>query len=403
MIAVTGIGVISAIGDNASECLDALLTCHTGIGATRYLDTSRREFKAGEIKHDNTELRRMSALSEELPPLRTAMPAIIAAREAIKMAGLSHKDLAGAAFVNGTTVGGMDYTETLYPSEECLKYNSCGTITSIIAGHIGAGGPTATLSTACSSGANAITYAADSLRAGECVFAIAGGTESLSRFHFNGFNSLMIMSREACRPFSADRCGINLGEGAAYLVLETLGHAMARGAAPLALLCGEGNACDAFHPTATSDEGLGPKLSMLKAIEDTALRIPGFNAADISYVSTHGTGTPNNDLTELRAMREVFGANIPPYSSTKSLTAHPTSASAALQAVFAVLSFLHGFLPGQGFDGEPIEDFPAPLPKTVKACPEYILCNSFGFGGNDTSLIFRRYKAGQDYENQKKR
>ncbi len=391
MIAVTGIGVISAIGDNSAECLDALIHSRSGIGEVKYLDTSRREFKAGEIKHDDEELRRMSGLSADLPPLRTVMPAIIAAREALSMAGLDKEALAAADFVNGTTVGGMDYTETLYPSEECLRYNSCGTITSIIASHIGAGGHTATLSTACSSGANAIAYAADSLRFGECEVAIAGGTESLSRFHFNGFNSLMIMSREVCRPFSADRCGINLGEGAAYLVLETLDHALARGAKPLALLCGEGNACDAFHPTATSDDGLGPKLSMLRAFEDTAARIPGFKASDISYISTHGTGTPNNDLTELRAMREVFGNDIPPFSSTKSLTAHPTSASAALQAVFAVLSFQHDFLPGQGFEGEPIEDFPSPLSKTVKAHPEYILCNSFGFGGNETTLIFRRY------------
>ncbi|MDE5869468.1 MAG: beta-ketoacyl-[acyl-carrier-protein] synthase family protein, partial [Muribaculaceae bacterium] len=213
-----------------------------------------------------------------------------------------------------------------------------------------------------------------------------GGTESLSRFHLNGFNSLMILDKERCRPFSEDRAGINLGEGAAYLVLEKREDAERKGKRILAVLRGWGNACDAYHQTATSPDGEGAVRAM-----EMALRSGGCKPSEIDYINAHGTGTPDNDSAELTAMKRIWHGELPAYSSTKVLTGHTTSASGAIESVISVLALMNGIIPGQPGTGSSIDSDNSPVEKTYKADNlKNVICNSFGFGGNDSSLLFSK-------------
>jgi 3-oxoacyl-(acyl-carrier-protein) synthase len=244
----------------------------------------------------------------------------------------------------------------------------------------------ATLSTACSSATNAIITGANMLRCGLADIVVVGGAECLSLFHLNGFNALMILDHQPCRPFDRDRAGLNLGEGAAYLVMETAASAQQRGLKPKFVLSGYANTCDAFHQTASSPEGEGAYLAMT-----AALKTAGLKPEDIQYINAHGTGTPNNDESESKAILRVFGEHYPPVSSTKSFTGHTTSASGSIEAVFCLLALEHQFLPKNINWKTPMEEGILPVTEEV-AHPriQHILSNAFGFGGNDSSLIFSK-------------
>ena len=303
---------------------------------------------------------------------------ILAVGEALSQAGLT--DLKGIPLVSGTTVGGMDLTEKTFPDYSVS--HDCGASTDAIAAHFG-GTRATTVSTACSSAANALILGANLIRSGRADIVVAGGSECLTSFHLHGFHSLMILDPQPCRPFDIRRAGLNLGEGAAFLVLESEASVKGRKINPLARLAGFGNACDAFHQTASSENGEGAFLAMSKALEMASL-LPG----DISYVNAHGTGTPNNDASESAALRRVFGNRIPPVSSTKAYTGHTTSASGSIEAVISVLCLQHQALPGQPAPLEPDPACILPLTGPLHGPVDHVLCNSFGFGGNDTSLLF---------------
>lgn len=378
-IAVTGMGIISALGTGVEATLSALLENRSGVRpGVRHLATRHDRFPVGEVPMGNGELAHMTGSGEPASRLRSVLLGIAALREALASARLDGGALDDCAFINATTVGGMDNTESVFteiaagnadvPTVTQLRFNDCGACTTLIAESAGRFGMATTISTACSSAANAIVTAANLIRCGYADIAVAGGTEALSRFHLNGFNALTVLNREVAEPFGGRSEGINLGEGAAYLVLESERSARARGVTPLAFLSGYGNACDAYHPTATSPEGTGPFMAM-----DEALRTASLRPEDIDYINAHGTGTSNNDSTEMTAMRRIWADALPPFSSTKPLTGHTTSASGSIEAVIAVLALRNGFIPGR-----PQE----------RADLRRVLTNSFGFGGNDTSLIF---------------
>lgn len=401
-IVITGYGVVSAIGVGKEQTLAALLAHRTGIAPVQYLDTVHREMLVGEVKLSFDELMsRVGVPSDaEAPQSRTALIGRLALREALEQAGLNTEaDYARMALLSGTTVGGMDRTEieaSVTADGEIVHYNyDCGTSTLDVARGFGKFAFVDTISTACSSAANAIEMGADMVRQGLFEQVVAGGSEGLSRLHLNGFNTLMILDQQQCRPFDANRNGINLGEGAAYLVLEKESSARKRGVKPLAVLSGYGNACDAFHQTASSPEGEGAVLSMQKALKDA-----GLEQSDITYINCHGTGTPNNDVSELTALHRVFGETLPHFSSTKGFTGHTTSASGSIESAFCLLAMEHGFLPvnlnfKDAIDGNcPIvEDMV--LEKTGK--PIHMLCNAFAFGGNDSSLILSEYSDSSEY------
>ena len=397
---------MSAIGCGKADTLAALREGRSGVGPVRFLETSLRDFPVGEVPLSNAEMAARCGAPAAWP--RTTLMSILAIQEALEEAGLRCMEAfpsvslrdpvrantpgnASMQLVSGTTVGGMDLTEKNFPVYS--PNHGCGASTDLAALFVGGFDDATTLSTACSSAANALIYGANLLRTGQCRCVVAGGSESLSDYHLNGFHSLMILDGQPCRPFDANRAGLNLGEGAAYLVLETLEDALKRGAKPLAVLSGFGNACDAFHQTASSENGEGAYLAMTQA-----LKRAGLQPADIDYVNAHGTGTPNNDASESAALRRVFREDLPPVSSTKPFTGHTTSASGSIEAVFCLLALQHGFLPVQLNWSTPDPACIVPYCNGMRHTRfarydiHHILSNAFGFGGNDTSLIFSAYE-----------
>ena len=413
-IQVAGYGIISAIGNDAQSVLRSLKEKQTGIGTMRYLDSSHKELPVGEVKLSNEEMTQMLGLdSETAIRSRTVLMGAIAIRQALEDANI---DLKGkrVVVINGTTVGGMDVTERYFMQMReqddllpLIEKHDCGSSTREMADLAGLSeAEVCTISTACSSAANAIILGSEMLRMGEADIVIAGGTESLSKFHLNGFNTLMILDKEQCRPFDKTRTGLNLGEGAAFVVLtRTLVKSEelrvknesnkqgSEGNSDSSLFTlrsslsirGYGNRCDAFHQTASSENGEGAFLAM-----SDALQMAGLKPQDIQYINAHGTGTPNNDASECEAIRRVFADNIPPVSSTKGFTGHTTSAAGAIEAVISILALQHGFVPANLGWKTQDSDCITPSMGSGKYPISNVLCNSFGFGGNDSALIISK-------------
>ncbi|MBQ1751829.1 MAG: beta-ketoacyl-[Paludibacteraceae bacterium] len=388
---ITGAGVVSAIGCGKEETLKSLLDGKSGIGRMRYLKTEHKELPVGEVKMSNEELCKALELNPEEVHSRTKLLGIMALKEALEEAHISrHAESSEASriqseisLISGTTVGGMDITERSFMQSGYSKEHLCGATTNAIADYFGIFGRTITPSTACSSTLNAIILGCSMIKAGMADMVVAGGTEALTMFHLNGFNSLMILDKEPCRPFDATRAGLNLGEGAAYVVLESAESVKRRGVKPIGAVTGTANRCDAFHQTATSPEGEGATQSMLAALKEAGLK-----PEEIDYINAHGTATPNNDLTEIAAFRRVFGEQIPPFSSTKGLTGHTTSASGSIETVICLLAMQNGFIPASHNCLIPMDPAAVPVMQTVKNTSlHHVMCNSFGFGGNDSTII----------------
>ena len=393
-IVITGEGIICAIGTDKPSVLASLRGKRSGIGTMRYLNSIHKELPVGEVPMSNDDMRDQLGLKDASYVNRTTLMGMLAVRQALADAavdGATVKDHAlRLVLVSGTTVAGMDITEGFFShmlqSDEalkCLKYHSAGMSTRMIAEYFKFFAEYTTISTACSSAANALLLGARMLEEGEADMVVAGGTEALSVFHLNGFNSLMILDHASCRPFDATRAGLNLGEGAAFVVMETESGANRREVKPHAYLVGYGNACDAFHQTASSENGEGAYLAMTEA-----LKMAGLKPADIQYVNAHGTGTPNNDLSESVALKRVFGDSMPLVSSTKSFTGHTTSASGSIEAVISLLALRHQFVPANLGWSQAAEDVVVPTMGEDPYPLHNVVCNSFGFGGNDTSLVF---------------
>lgn len=395
-IAITGTGIICAIGNDKEQMLDALLRRRTGIGTMRYLHSVHRELPVGEVKLSNDDLKTALGMDVSKEVSRTELLGISALRQAVHEADVHRAAGRRVVLVNGTTVGGMDITEQHYselrahaddhlPQEvlECLRHHDCGSTTAGMAHYFDCFDDYTTLSTACSSAANAIILGAQLLDMRLADVVVAGGTESLSAFHLNGFNSLMILDHEPCRPFDRQRAGLNLGEGAAYLVMERADDVRISQRKVYGFLSGWGNACDAYHQTASSSDGEGAYQAMRQALEMAALK-----PSDIQYVNAHGTGTPDNDRSESVALRRLFGEALPPVSSTKSFTGHTTSASGSIEAVICLLTMHHHFLPANLGWHEAMDDGIVPTLGNDNARPVHVLSNAFGFGGNDSALLF---------------
>lgn len=389
-IVITGEGIISAIGNDKASVLQSLLDGRSGIVEMKHLHSSHHELPVGEVQLSNDEMKAMLALPIEEQTSRTSLMGMLAVKQALAEAQLPETAPKNrrVVLISGTTVGGMDITEQYYDSFatsdehlDCLKKHDCGSCTEEIAAMFGISECT-TISTACSSAANALILGANLLKTGQADLVIAGGSEALTRFHLNGFNSLMILDHEPCRPFDAQRAGLNLGEGAAFVVMETEASARERGADIHAWLTGYGNACDAFHQTASSDNGEGAYRAMTEALEMAQLK-----PEDIDYVNAHGTGTPNNDLSESAALKRVFAEKMPLISSTKAFTGHTTSASGSIETVICLLAMQHHFVPANLRWEHQIPDGITPTTGVKDVTLKHVVCNAFGFGGNDSSLI----------------
>ena len=394
-VAITGMGIISSIGNSVEENYNALLNSQAGITTIENIATIHADvIKVGEIKKTNQELIDELQLGKDNNFSRTAMLGTFAAKQAVKNAGITSINEYKTGLISATSVGGMDMTERYYheyfENPDVVKYissHNAGDNTDKIASALGLEGFVTTISTACSSAANAIMLGARLIKSGKLERVIVGGTDALSKFTINGFKTLMILSDGYNKPFDNHRKGLNLGEAAAYLVLESEELVKKENKKVLARVSGYANANDAFHQTASSENGDGAFLAMEKAFKVAQLQ-----PEQIDYVNVHGTATPNNDLSEGRAMIRLFGENnVPDFSSTKPFTGHTLAAAAAIEAVYSVLAIQNNVVfPNLNFE-IPMNEFDLIPQTTLKHKKiEHVLSNSFGFGGNCSTLIFSK-------------
>ncbi|WP_027392745.1 beta-ketoacyl-[acyl-carrier-protein] synthase family protein [Aquimarina latercula] len=394
-IAITGMGIISSIGNTVEENLNALKSVSPGISRIEMLKTRHKDqIMVGEIKQTNEDLEKQLGLKPLHSFSRTAMIGAIAAKEALRDAQISDVNEYRTGFVSGTSVGGMDTTEKHYlgyteieDNRRFIQAQHAGFTTQSISNHLGINGYVSTISTACSSAANAIMLGARMIQAGKIDRMIVGGTDALSKFTINGFGTLMILSDSECTPFDDNRKGLNLGEAAAFLVLESDSIVEKENKKVLGRVAGWANANDAYHQTASSSDGEGAFLAM-----NEALKVADITANEIDYVNAHGTATPNNDLSEGVAMTRIFGEEKPPvFSSTKAFTGHTLAAAGSVEAVYSLLSLRENLIfPNLNFKNK-MKEFSL-VPQTELASKEMktILSNSFGFGGNCSTLIFTK-------------
>lgn len=388
-------GIISSIGNNVEENFISLQSGKHGISDIEMFETRHAgAIKTGEIKLSNEELVQQLQLDEDNNVTRTSLLGMIAAKEAVESAGISDINGYRTGLISSTSVGGMDITEKYFYSYEDFpekqKYidaHDAGNSSLAIAGYLGLKGMVSTISTACSSAANAIMMGAKLIKNGVLDRVIVGGTDSLSKFTLNGFNTLMILTDSYNTPFDNNRKGLNLGEAAAFLVLESEEMVKKENKKVLAYLSGYGNANDAHHQTASSENGQGAFLAMQQA-----LKISGLEKENIDYINVHGTATPNNDLSEGIAMIRIFGENrVPEFSSTKAFTGHTLAAAAGIEAVFSILAMQNSVIfPNLNFKTKMEEFDLTPVTELKEKNINHVLSNSFGFGGNCSTLIFSK-------------
>ena len=391
-IVVTGMGIISSIGNSVEENFHSLIHSKSGITRVENFSTYLKDFiKVGEIKLSNEDLSERLNIVKENSYTRTSLLAIFAIKEAIKH--FSETEISQMGLVSASTVGGMDKTEQYFYEyqnnisvRKDIHTHNIGDITHQIADYFGLKSIVTALSTACSSSANAIITGCNLLRMGYLKQVIVGGSDPLSKFTINGFNSLMILSDTDCQPFDNNRKGLNLGEAGAYLVLETEENALKNNHKILATLSGWGNANDAYHQTASSADGEGAFLAMQKA-----LSMANLSPSEIDYVNAHGTATQNNDLSESIALSRVFHS-VPDFSSTKAFTGHTLATASSVEAIYSILAIQNGIVfPNLNFQTPMVEVDIKPQTEIKYKEINNVLSNSFGFGGNCSTLIFSKY------------
>ncbi|MBS1584784.1 MAG: beta-ketoacyl-[acyl-carrier-protein] synthase family protein [Bacteroidetes bacterium] len=394
-IVVSSVGLVTALGLGIEANMQAMRQLRSGLRHPVHLQTIHAgEFVMGEVEYSNRQMAELLQLPADHNYSRTALLALVAMQEIINSFDIELLRKEPLALINAGTVGGMCTVEDLYPdfiapgTGDYIRYIDsldCAESTEDIAAYYKLKPLMATISTACSSSANALMLGARMIKQGLVKRAICGGCDALSRFTLNGFNSLKNVAKEPCKPFDRDRVGLNLGEGAAYLLLETEASAKERGARILAELSGYCNSNDAYHPTAPSPYGEGAYNTMQQA-----MKMAGLQPGDIGYINAHGTATINNDIAEGTAISRLFDGKIPYFSSTKPFTGHTLAAAGAIEAIFSIAAMREGIvLPNMNFD-TPMEELPlAPNTQLVEHVDiQHVLSNSFGFGGNNVSLAF---------------
>lgn len=393
-IAVTGAGIICSIGRNKDEVWRAITESRAAIRKlTRFPGETFPTDLAAEVEGDIDSLLPVSG-REAKRLSRSDKLAVIAAAEAIAEAGGPPLDRAIVS--TGTSTGGLYEGEDYYfarvmrglrraPASRVLQQPTSSP-SDAVARAFGIGGGVISNATACASAGAAIGMAADYLRARHTDIAIAGGTDALCRLTYSGFNVLQAVDSEPCAPFSAQRKGITLGEGAAYLVLERWEDAVARGARILVELCGYGTTCDAHHPTAPHEEGRGAEAAMRGALVDAR-----WNGIPVDYINAHGTGTLLNDSAETKAIKAAIGTRTP-VSSSKSYFGHTLGASGAVEAVVTLLALMNQIAPPTLRLNTSADDCTLDyIPHTPRPMPlQSALSNTFGFGGSNVTLLFKR-------------
>jgi 3-oxoacyl-[acyl-carrier-protein] synthase II len=391
-IVVSGLGIVSPYGAGVKSFWTGLAAGTCAIKPITLIDTEGfRSRIAAEVPAEV-----VATLGVSRRRSRADRLALAAAREALADAGLEGAARRRAALLIGAVGGGMLEGEDWYWGE--ARGRPSGSIRALrsilplshaetLGGRLGLTGPKETVVMACASGAASIALGADLVRAGVTPTALVGGVDALTHICFMGFNALKVLDPTPCRPFDRDRRGMSIGEAAAFLVLEDADHCRARGGRVHARLAGYGMTTDAHHVTAPHPEGEGMIHAMEQALADA-----GLPPSAVGYVNAHGTGTPQNDRAEAMALRRVFGEGGVLVSSTKSLVGHTMAAAGSVEAAATILALQHGLLPPTAglehldpevpFDCLPITARPAEVGAA--------LSNSFGFGGQNVSLVFER-------------
>jgi 3-oxoacyl-(acyl-carrier-protein) synthase len=386
---ITGLGIVSPIGIGNEAFLAGLLVGRSALGPLRQLDaTGFRIGRGGEV--DDSAFEGDVSLEG-----RCLAFALRACREAIEDAGLSNDLPPETTLAVGSGAGEMRAMErSMGPPDDALLYElsdpvqTPNTVTGKLACQLGLRGRLLTLINACAAGAQAIAVAGDLVRSGRAEVALAGGVEIVNRMVMSGFEALRAISATGCHPFDAERDGIQLGELAGFIVLESGERVRERGVRPYARLAGSGASADAFHVVRPDEQGAGAVLALRRALQDA-----GLSPEDIDYINAHGTGTEQNDPVELAAITRVFGERAAriPISSTKSMLGHGLGASGAAETVICALALRDGFLPPTAGLRQPIAgyegfDF---IPNSARGGvrPRYIASNAFAFGGNNVVLI----------------
>ena len=397
-IYVAGAGAVSAAGISVADNVAFIKSGKTALAAPRRFSTAV-EVPVGEAGITDIDLKDRLGIPHWEIISRTALLGLSALTEALEDYAVrcgSRMGDAKVALISGTSVGGMDLSEVFWEGHradldggdpEMLKMHSPGAVTSAIARYLADRKNVenltfvTTVSTACSAAGNAMMLGARMLEAGLVDIVLAGGTDALCRFTMNGFNSLRILDAACCRPFDASRAGLNLGEGAGYIVLSR------DSAGAYCTLSGWGNANEAYHQTASTPEGIGPGLAMEKALARARL-----SPEDIGFINTHGTGTQVNDLAESNAMSRVFSGNVPPFSSLKGIIGHTLGASEGIEAALVCYALENGcsFMKSAGFSSPLPETGLVPYLGGPLSVPSHIMSSAFGFSGNCVSLIFSR-------------
>jgi len=400
-VAITGLGAIAAGGNDAAELWRSLAAGVVRCGPVpEYLFKTILNFPVFAAPQNCLSDRARALLAETCPDFqpesvsRTILLAVTAAAEALQQAGIDATDLrrlrVGVAL--GTTVGCTFHNEEYYiawrdnltPDLAPVHYYLGGNVAASLQRLLGIRGPSAVVTNACASGTDAIGIGRNWLAAGQCDLVIAGGADELSRVAYNGFASLMLADTVACRPFSHDRQGLNLGEGAGVLVMERQESVATRGGKVLGRVRGYGCAADAHHPTAPHPEGRGLKTALAQALREAG-------EGDIVYVNAHGTGTKANDQAETAALAAALpGAGAAAIVSTKGFTGHTLGAAGGLEAIFTLLALRDGFTPGTVGCAELDPGFAVcPLLQNAgRNLPGLLgLSQSLAFGGGNSVLV----------------
>jgi 3-oxoacyl-[acyl-carrier-protein] synthase II len=389
-------GLVTPLGSDPDTFWTSLLEGRSGAAPVRSFDTSALPNHVGcEIE----DLRVPARLREHILGGRCCELAAVAADQAVENAGIEgrYAGTADLAVVVGTTMGDVvrfEQERALHPDEpagvddvDALASRPLHVMAGTIARMVRPKGPVVTVPAACAAGNYAIGLAASLIARGEAKAVLAVGCEAFSRLAFVGFSRMRAMSPSACRPFSRNRPGLLLGEGAAALVLESAAAGRERGAEALAVLDGFGLSCDAFHITGPRQDGAGAAAAMGRALEQA-----GLTPADIDYLNAHGTGTALNDKMESVAIHRVFGdrARRVPVSSIKALTGHTLGAAGAIEAVTSILAMRRGVIPPTwNFEeADPDCDIDCVPNEPRPAALRHVLSNSYAFGGNNSSLVF---------------
>jgi 3-oxoacyl-[acyl-carrier-protein] synthase II len=391
-IVVSGLGVVSPYGAGVKSFWTGLAAGTCAIKPITLIDTEGfRSRIAAEVPAEA-----VAALGVSRRRSRADRLALAAAREALADAGLEGAARRRSALLIGAVGGGMLEGEDWYwgetrgrPSGSMRALRSILPLShaETLGWRLGLTGPKETVVMACASGAASIALGADLVRAGVTPSALVGGVDALTHICFMGFNALKLLDPAPCRPFDRDRRGMSIGEAAAFLVIEDADHCRARGGRAHARLAGYGMTTDAYHVTAPHPEGEGMIHAMEQALADA-----GLAPSAVGYVNAHGTGTPQNDRAEALALRRVFGEGGVLVSSTKSLVGHTMAAAGSVEAAATILALQHGLLPPtanlEHVDPEVPFDC---LPGTARPAEVGVaLSNSFGFGGQNVSLLFEK-------------